>query len=317
MFDCMRILVTGCAGFIGSNLCERLVCEGHSVLGVDNFDPMYDARIKKENLKGLLKNRLFTFKRTDIRNFSATKKLFSKRLDSVVHLAAKAGVRPSLEDPAGYLETNVTGTLNILESMKSLGIPLTFASSSSVYGDSRVPFSESDGSIRPVSPYAASKLAAEFYCSSFNKLYGLQANCLRLFTVYGPRQRPDLAIHKFAKKIASGEKIQIYGTDTSRDYTYVSDIIDGITASMEKPMGFEQINLGRSDPVAILDLVHKIEAGLGRKARLELIGRQAGDVTTTYANITKAKRLLGYSPKVSIDEGMDLFLDWFKEKNRL
>ncbi len=313
----MRVLVTGCAGFIGSNLCERLVHDGHDILGIDNFDPMYDVKIKKDNLKGLLPSDSFSFRKADIRNFNAMKKIMGWKPERVVHLAAKAGIRPSINDPSGYLKANVLGTVNVLESMKSTGAPLVFASSSSVYGNANAPFSESDGSIFPLSPYAASKRGAEIYCSTYNQMYGMPITCLRLFTVYGPRQRPDLAIHKFSKKISLGEKIQIFGKDTSRDYTYISDTVQGIVSALEKPMDFEIINLGRSNPVNIMDLVDLIEKGLGKKANLELIDTQMGEVATTYANIGKARKLLGYTPKVPIATGMGLFLDWFKEKNRL
>ncbi|MFH1447870.1 MAG: NAD-dependent epimerase/dehydratase family protein [Candidatus Micrarchaeota archaeon] len=315
----MKILVTGCAGFIGSHLCERLVSDGHSVTGVDNFDGFYPMRHKKNNLKGLLDKKLFSFRRCDIRNEKALKKAFRKGTDTVIHLAAKAGVRPSIENPKAYFDTNTIGTISVLNCARSAGVGnMVYASSSSVYGNGTVPFSESDPAVNPISPYAASKRAGELLCNTYNKLYGLPITCLRYFTVYGPRQRPDLAIHKFTRLICTGRKIQLYGTGrSSRDYTHVKDIIDGTVSAVEKPLGFETINLGRSDPIRLSGLVSIIENKIGKKARIKHMPDQKGDVRDTYANIDKARRLLRYSPKVSIDDGIGSFVQWFRENEKL
>ncbi len=315
----MKILVTGCAGFIGSHLCERLVSKGHTVLGVDNFDKFYSAKLKKKNMENLLKKRSFRFKKCDITNEKSLREVFKKKPDTVVNLAAKAGVRPSIKDPQSYFNTNTIGTISVLNCARDYGVKnIVQASSSSVYGNGTVPFSETDPSLDPVSPYAASKRAGELICKTYQKLYGIPITCLRFFTVYGPRQRPDLAIHKFTKLIFLGRQIPLFGTGkSSRDYTYIDDIIDGTVSAMKKPMGFETINLGRSDPVKLNDLVRIIEKNLGKRAKIKHLPDQKGDVKNTYADIEKAGRLLNYSPKVSIDDGIASFVGWFKSNQKL
>lgn len=312
-----RILITGSAGFIGSNLADYLLDKGITVLGIDNFDPFYDRATKENNIKKALKNAGFQFREGDIRDTNFIDKCLGDfQPDVVVHLAAKAGVRPSLADPGSYFDVNVMGTLNILELMRKRNIrKLIFASSSSVYGNNeKVPFSENDNVDYPVSPYAASKKAGELLCHTFHHLYGLDIFCLRFFTVYGPRQRPDLAIHKFVKALLKEEAIYLFGDGTtSRDYTHIDDIIMGLSVAIEKVKGFEVFNLGNSKPITLTDLVHIVEKSSGRKCYLKYLPMQQGDVIRTFADIGKARTLLEYNPGVDIETGIGNYVKWFSE----
>jgi len=317
----MSILVTGGAGFIGSHLIDRLVeQEGTHVVCLDSFDDYYSPEVKRANIESALASGRMDLVEADIRDARACESVFDAHdIDRVVHLAARAGVRPSIEDPAAYVEVNCGGTVNVLEAVRRAGTVRTFVfgSSSSVYGiNDKVPFSESDPVTRPISPYAATKRAGELICHVYHQLYGIPTICLRFFTVYGPRQRPDLAIHKFTRLIAEGRPIPVYGDGTSRrDYTYCGDIVDGITAAMAlepESISFEIINLGNSEPVALSELIGLMEGALGRKARVERLPDQPGDVPVTYADISKAHRLLGYEPRFPIAEGIARFVEWFE-----
>lgn len=310
-------LVTGGAGFIGSHLVDNLLSEGNNVISIDNFDDFYSRDVKLKNISNALTFDTFQLVEGDIRDRKILDNLFSNNFfDVVIHLAAKAGVRPSIEDPKGYYDVNISGTLNILEAMKAYDIKkMIFASSSSVYGNNKkVPFSESDIVDFPISPYAATKKSGELLCHTFHHLYDLKINCLRFFTVYGPRQRPDLAIHKFTKKIFNGEKIQMFGDGTTkRDYTYIDDIIQGIKLAIDNLNGFEVFNLGESRTIMLKDLINLIENEIGEKAKIEKLPLQLGDVEQTYANISKARELLKYDPKFEIEEGIKNFVEWIKK----
>jgi UDP-glucuronate 4-epimerase len=315
------ILVTGGAGFIGSHLCERLLSDRVKVICLDNFDSFYDPGIKIKNVEGVKKKfpELFELVTGDIRNPEHLKGVLQKnKIDFVVHLAARAGVRPSISDPLLYQDVNIRGTIVLLESCKAHGIKnFIFASSSSVYGENqRVPFTEEDLDIQPISPYGATKRAGELLCYSYHHLYGMNIACLRFFTAYGPRQRPEMAIHKFTRLIDRGEKIPIYGDGSSRrDYTYIDDLIDGILAVIRYHKGFEIYNLGESQTTSLRELIRLIEEALDKKATIEMLEPQPGDVSVTYADITKAKRMLKYQPGVKMEEGIKRFVDWYK-KNR-
>ncbi len=312
----MKVLVTGAAGFIGSNLCERLLREDWQVLGVDNFDDFYDPKIKRGNIADCLKNKSFQLVEADIRDRAAMDETVGKELDIIVHLAARAGVRPSIAQPLLYTDVNVNGTTVLLEAAKKQRIDkFIFASSSSVYGNNeKVPFSEADNVDFPISPYAATKKACELICHTYHHLYGISLTCLRYFTVYGPRQRPDLAIHKFASLIEQGKSIPVYGDGTmSRDFTYIDDIIDGTVAAMEKCAGFNIYNLGESRPITVNDLIAEIEKALGKKAVKEHVPPQPGDVERTYADVTKAVKELGYNPTTTIEEGLAEFVMWLRK----
>jgi UDP-glucuronate 4-epimerase len=313
------IFVTGGAGFIGSHLCERLLKEGHEVICLDDFDDYYSPNIKIKNVEDIKKkfpNR-FELLTGDIRNFEYLTKAFRReRIDWVVHLAARAGVRPSIDQPLLYQDVNIRGTIALLETCKTYGVKhFLFASSSSVYGENqKVPFSEKDLDIQPISPYGATKRAGELLCYSYHHLYGMEIACLRIFTAYGPRQRPEMAIHKFTRLIDQGEKVPMYGDGSSRrDYTYIDDLIEGIVAAIQCHKGFEIYNLGESQTTSLKELIKLIEKALGQKANVEILNLQAGDVSTTYADITKAKRVLGYRPKVKMEEGITRFVQWYKE----
>ena len=314
----MNFLVTGAAGFIGSNLCERLLAEGHSVCGFDDLNDFYAPAQKEQNIRDLQSLGRFTFIRGDLRDASAVRSAIDQAsFDQVIHLAARAGVRPSLQDPALYQEVNVTGTTHLLEAARKKGIPKAIiASSSSVYGlNSTVPFSETDPIFNPISPYAASKLACEALGHVYHHIYGMDIAMLRFFTVYGPRQRPDLAIHKFAGRILAGEPIPVYGDgSSSRDYTYVTDTVEGILACTQKTLGYEIFNLGESECVRLSRLIELLESALGKKAIIDRQPEQPGDVPTTFANITKARELLGYNPRVKIEQGIPLFVEWFRNR---
>ena len=313
----MRILVTGAAGFIGSHLCERLLRDGHTVIGVDNFDDFYDPRIKRGNIGDCLENNKFQLVAADIRNSEAMDKAIGPGVEVIVHLAAKAGVRPSIAEPLVYSDVNINGTMVLLELAKKHGIDkLVFASSSSVYGNNeKVPFSEEDNVDFPISPYAATKKACELICHTYHHLYGISITCLRFFTVYGPRQRPDLAIHKFARLIERGEPIPVYGDGSMmRDFTYIDDIIDGTIAAIDNCAGFNIYNLGESQPIKVNDLIAEIENALGKKAVKEHLPLQPGDVDRTYADVAKAGRDLGYHPKTDIRTGLASFAEWLRRQ---
>ncbi|MCL5267419.1 MAG: GDP-mannose 4,6-dehydratase [Bacteroidetes bacterium] len=311
-----NILVTGAAGFIGSHLCERLVSRGDRVIGLDNFDDFYSPQIKMENLKGLLSDQMFTLVRGDVRDKASLVNILSNHgIENVVHLAARAGVRPSIINPDLYVDVNVRGLVSLLEAMKDVGIKkLAYASSSSVYGNSNVvPFSEDQRVDFPISPYAATKKAGELLCYNYHHLYGLDVSCLRFFTVHGPRQRPEMAIHKFVRQVMNGEKVVLYGDgSTSRDYTYIDDIINGTVAALDALGGFKVFNLGNSHPYKLIDLLSVIEDACGKKANIEFSGQQAGDVETTYAEVSKAKAQLDYRPAVTLPEGVKRFVEWYK-----
>jgi UDP-glucuronate 4-epimerase len=316
-----NILITGGAGFIGSHLVDRLLAEGGwRITVIDDFNDFYDPAIKRENVRARLANPDYTLIEADIRHHSVIEQAFGETaFDCIVHLAARAGVRPSLKEPRLYVETNVNGTLNLLDSARAHGVKqFVFGSSSSVYGlNAKVPFSEDDPIFNPISPYAATKAAGELLCHSYAHLYDLRIVCLRFFTVYGARQRPDLAIHKFAKLISAGKPIPVFGDGTTRrDYTYIDDIIAGVRAAMDYAQSkYEIINLGESRTVELRELIALLEKSLGRQAQIDRQPLQPGDVTQTFADISKARRLLGYDPQTQIEDGIQKFVEWFRESN--
>ena len=315
-----RILITGVAGFIGSHTAEKFLSQGHEVLGIDNFDSFYPREIKEDNLRLLKLQQGFHF-----REFDFTSDDFSllpmQEFDAVIHLGAKAGVLPSLKDPQEYIRVNIHGTWRILEFMKESGCKkLIFASSSSIYGNNAVPFEESADVSQPISPYAFSKKSCELLTYTYHSLYKSDVINLRFFTVFGERQRPDLAIHKFVKTMLKGEPITLYGDGgTSRDYTYVLDTVDGIYRAWEfissRNGVYENINLGNKSPVSLLEMVQTIERVLNMKADIRFVPAQPGDVDRTFASIEKAGRLLGYAPETSFEEGVRRFAGWYKSKN--
>lgn len=312
----MNILVTGGAGFIGSHVCERLLHCGHAVWAFDDLNPFYDPQLKRQNLEEIRSlGRPFEFVHGDLCDAAGLDRLFAgTRFDQVIHLAARAGVRPSLEQPALYQRVNVEGTVNLLESARKNGVgKVTIASSSSVYGvNSKVPFEEKDPIFQAISPYAASKLACEALGHVYHHLYGMDVAMLRFFTVYGPRQRPDLAIHKFARLIRAGKPIPVFGDgSTARDYTYVEDTLAGILACTERQFGFEIFNLGESQTVTLSRLISLLEEALGKKAVIDRQSAQPGDVPVTFADVSKARAMLGYQPRVGIEEGIGRFVEWF------
>lgn len=316
----MNFLVTGGVGFIGSHVCERLLEAGHAVCALDDLNDFYDPAIKQSTLRELQSRaQSFSFVHADITNRGELDEIFgSMAFDQIIHLAARAGVRPSLEQPALYQRVNVEGTVNVLEAARERGVKkITIASSSSVYGvNSKVPFSEADPIFNAISPYAASKLACEALGHVYHHVYGMDVCMLRFFTVYGPRQRPDLAIHKFARLMQSGQPIPVFGDgNTSRDYTYVDDTVDGVIAATEKEFGYEIINLGESQTVELNRLIELIEQAMGVKAEINRQPAQPGDVPITFANIEKAQRLLGYNPQVKIEDGIPRFIEWFRQQN--
>ena len=316
----MKVLITGAAGFIGSHLCERLLDDGLIVIGLDNFDDFYDPQIKRRNIEGCLKNKNFQLVEADIRDSAAMDKTIGGGVEIIVHLAARAGVRPSIEKPLLYADVNINGTMVLLEAAKKHKVnKFIFGSSSSVYGNNKkVPFSEDDNVDFPISPYAATKKAGELICHTYHHLYGICITCLRFFTVYGPRQRPDLAIHKFAKLIEQGKPIPVYGDGTMmRDFTYIDDIIDGTVAAMNKCSGFSIYNLGESRPISVNDLIAEIEKVLGKKAVKKYLPPQPGDVERTYADITKAAKDLGYNPKTDLRAGLAKFVEWLRQKSKM
>jgi UDP-glucuronate 4-epimerase len=311
------ILVTGGAGFIGSCLIDRLLETGEAVAALDNFDPFYDPAVKRRNLSSALRSGHFELVEGDIRDASLLERTFERlRPRRVVHLAARAGVRPSLEDPAGYAEVNVTGTVRVLEAARRHGVErLVFGSSSSVYGESQeVPFREDARVDLPVSPYAATKKAGEELAFTCHHLYGLQVVCLRFFTVYGPRQRPEMAIHKFTRLIDEGKEVPVFGAgDASRDYTYIDDILDGLQGALERALpGYAIYNLGESATTRLDQLVSIIEEALGKRARIRHLPAQPGDVPITCADLTLARRDLGYAPRVPVPDGVRRFVEWYR-----
>ena len=317
----MNILVTGSAGFIGSHVCEHFIKAANSVIGIDNFDDFYPRSFKELNLSGLKKNTQFQFHNADIRDRKKLNEIFAEnKVEVVIHLAAKAGVRPSIDSIAEYYDVNVNGTVSLLEAMKKNKVnKMIFASSSSIYGNNpKVPFSETDIVDNPISPYASTKKSGELLCHVYHHLFDFDITCLRFFTVYGPRQRPDLAIHKFTRLIDVGNPIPFYGDgSTSRDYTYIDDIVDGIECSLNQLSGYRVYNLGESKVITLKYLVEMIEQTLGKPAILKKLPLQQGDVNRTFADISKAKLELGYNPKVDFQTGIQEFVKWFKNNKRL
>jgi UDP-glucuronate 4-epimerase len=313
----MNFLVTGGAGFIGSHVCERLLQEGHSVWAFDDLNSFYDPQLKKNNIRELQSlAKPFEFVHGDLTDSRGLDQLAqSVPFDQVIHLAARAGVRPSLEEPALYQRVNVEGTVNLLEALRRTRTrKIVVASSSSVYGvNSKVPFAESDPIFNPISPYAASKLACEALGHVYHHVYGFDVVMLRFFTVYGPRQRPDLAICKFARLISAGKSVPVFGDGSSaRDYTYISDILEGIMACTRQEFGYEIFNLGESQTVKLYGLIELLERALKQQAIIDRQPAQPGDVPLTYADIGKAQRQLGYEPRVPIEKGIPLFVEWFR-----
>jgi UDP-glucuronate 4-epimerase len=316
-----NILITGGAGFIGSHLVDRLLTEGGwQITIVDDFNDFYDPAIKRGNIQTYLSNPNFKLIEADIRDFYSLHEVFNEgRFECLVHLAARAGVRPSLTEPRLYVETNINGTINLLELARQHGVnQFVFGSSSSVYGENRkVPFSEVDPIFKPISPYAATKAAGELLCHTYSHLYQMRIVCLRFFTVYGARQRPDLAIHKFAKLISAGAPIPVFGDGaTRRDYTYIDDIIAGVRAAIDYDKSkYEVINLGESRTVELRELISLLEKALGRKAQIDWQPAQPGDVPQTFADIAKARRLLNYDPQTEIEDGIRKFVNWFRDSS--
>jgi UDP-glucuronate 4-epimerase len=313
----MKILVTGGAGFIGSHTIKALLDRGDEVVSIDDYNDYYTPNLKRDRISKFLGNYTFPALDLDIRNYKDLQKLFAEyKFDKVCHLAARAGVRASLEDPFVYEETNIKGTLNLLELSRQHGIKnFVFASSSSVYGNTdKIPFSEEDRVDHPISPYAATKKATELLAYTYHHLYGLKCTGLRFFTVYGPWGRPDMAYFNFAKKILAGETIDVYnyGKDLKRDFTYVDDIVKGVLACLDKNYDYEIFNLGNNQPVELGEFISTLEKHLGQEANKNLLPMQPGDVMITYANIDKAQKFLGYEPNISIDDGLKNFVEWYQ-----
>ncbi|PYJ34766.1 MAG: epimerase [Verrucomicrobia bacterium] len=315
----MRVLVTGGAGFIGSHLVEKLLAASHDVVVLDDFNDFYDPQIKHANIAGFVKD--VTVYHVDLRDSESVRNLFHReKVDAIAHLAARAGVRPSIQYPRLYYDTNVTGTLHLLEAARVTGIErFIFASSSSVYGALKaIPFSEDEHLSQTISPYAATKVAGEFLCSTYSHLYNLRVVALRYFTVYGPRQRPDLAIHQFTRRIYAGQPIDQFGDgSTRRDYTYIEDVIQGTMAALEYegPL-FDIFNLGESETIQLKDLIMAIENALGKRAKISQLPEQPGDMPLTCADISKARKLLGYNPTAKFSDGLPKFIDWFLHNQR-
>jgi UDP-glucuronate 4-epimerase len=315
----MKVLVTGLAGFLGSHVGEKLVARGDEVVGLDNFDAFYERSVKERNLTTLRASSKVRFVEGDIRDPRDLAKVLPG-VDVIVHLAAKAGVRPSLADPAAYVSTNIAGTTSVLEAARAANVKnIVFAGSSSVYGDSApVPFREDFPATEPISPYAATKRAGELLCSTFVHLYGMRIMSLRFFTAYGPRQRPDLAIHAFTRRMAAGETIPMFGDGSAeRDHTYVDDIVQGVVAAVDWAgrggAAYEVVNLGESKTVRLDRLIAIIGEALGVTPRIERLPRQPGDVLRTCADVTRARELLGYRPTTAVEEGIPRFVRWFRE----
>jgi UDP-glucuronate 4-epimerase len=317
----MHVLVTGGAGFIGSHLVDSLLADGHHVTVLDNFDPFYDRAVKEANIEAQRRHSAWRLVEADIRDVSRLRVMLIDDYDCIVHLAARAGVRPSIADPIGYQRVNVEGTQNVLEFARERGIrQFVFASSSSVYGiNPRVPWSEEDHVLQPISPYASTKVSCELLGHVYSELFGIRFIALRFFTVYGPRQRPDLAIHKFARMMSQGQPIPVFGDGNSRrDYTYIDDIVFGIRQAIEyDATPFEVINLGNNQTVSLLDMIRGLQFALSRTAELQWLPPQPGDVPQTWANIEKAQALLGYSPTTTYREGVRQFADWLPSERSL
>lgn len=309
-------LVTGAAGFIGSSLVDRLVERGDRVVGLDNFDTFYDPAIKRANIAQWDGHEGFRIVEGDIRDAQLVEGLLREEgVDSIIHLAARAGVRPSLEQPELYADVNVRGTTIIFECARKAGVKrVIYASSSSVYGgNKKVPFSEEDPVDHPVSPYAATKKASEVIAHSFHHLYGMDAIGLRFFTVYGPRQRPEMAIHKFTRMIDHGEAIPVFGDGSSRrDYTYIDDICDGVIACVDRAQGYRVYNLGESETTTLSELIEQVGAAVGKEVLIDRLPFQPGDVEVTFADVTRAREELGYDPKVKVAEGLKRFMAWYR-----
>ena len=314
-------LVTGGAGFIGSHLCERLLDEGIPVINLDSFNDYYDPDAKRRNIRSVLGDKNYKLVEGDILDTKLLKAIFSEeKIRVVVHLAARAGVRPSILEPGLYQEVNVTGTTNLLEASRKFGVEkFIFGSSSSVYGhNKKVPFSEDDLVDRPISPYAASKKAGELVCYTYHHLYGISTTCLRFFTVYGPRQRPDMAIHKFTKCIATSEEITMFGSgDSKRDYTFISDIVDGICKAIAHCEDYHIYNLGESKTIELRELIRLIAKYLEKEPLIRELPLQPGDVPITYADIRKARSEIGFQPRVGMEEGVGKFVEWYHKTNSL
>jgi len=316
-FPYERVVVTGGAGFIGSHLVERLLSLGHDIAILDDFNDFYDPQIKRQNIAAVAKD--VAIHHLDLRDSGAVRNLFHReKFEAIAHLAARAGVRPSIQNPQLYYDTNVDGTLHLLDAARVTGVErFIFASSSSVYGNSKtVPFSEDRQLIQTLSPYGATKIAGEFLCSTYSHLYGMRVVALRYFTVYGPRQRPDLAIHQFTRRIHAGKPIDQFGDGTTRrDYTYIDDIIAGLRAAIDYDASkYEIINLGESRTVELRELISLLEKALGKKAQIDRQPMQPGDVPQTFADIAKARRLLNYNPQTQIEDGVNKFVEWFQGK---
>lgn len=320
----MKVLVTGGAGFIGSHVCDRLIQRGDDVVIVDSFDPFYDPAVKRRNIEAVMASGRAQLIEADITDEDRVEDaLGADTIDAIIHLAARAGVRPSLERPLDYIRTNVEGTESLLEIARRRRIrPFVMGSSSSVYGDSTpVPFSEGEPAASPISPYAATKRAAELICYAHAHLYGLSIACLRLFTVYGPRQRPDLAIHKFARLMTEGAEIPVFGDGTTeRDYTYIDDIVQGIEGALDwsiaaEPGAFEIINLGESQTTSLSRLIEMLAAELAITPMLKRLPDQPGDVQRTFADVAKARTILRYDPQTSMEEGIRRFVKWFRAQS--
>ncbi len=318
----LNIIVTGSAGFIGSHLTEALLAEGHTVTGIDNFDPFYPRKIKEANMATFIHHPRFTFHEADLTREAIVTPLFTGDTDIVIHLAGKAGVRPSIDDPQGYIDHNITATRVVLGAIQKQGIKkLAFASSSSVYGNNPdTPWHEHLDVNNPISPYAFSKKSCELLNHTWHHLYGIDIVNMRFFTVFGPRQRPDLAIHKFTHMIYQGKPLPLFGDgSTSRDYTYVDDTVRGIKGVMNYLLNqtqvFETVNLGNNQPVSLKHLVEAIASATGKTPTIKALPMQPGDVNTTYANIEKARRLFGYQPQTTLEEGLKKFVAWYKHQN--
>lgn len=303
----MKFIVTGGAGFIGSHVCEALLERGDYVICIDNFNDYYNPNIKRRNIKNFLKNSSFKLFRSDITNFFSMENIFKKeKPDKIIHLAARAGVRPSIQNPLLYTRVNVDGTVNLLELSRQYKIKnFIFASSSSVYGErEKIPFNEEDV-LNPISPYAATKVADEVLCRAYSNIYEIPITCLRFFTVYGPRGRPDMAPYKFMNSMINNKTIEMYGDGSSaRDYTYIADITKGVIAAVDNNLSYGIINLGNSHPVKLKDFISIMENIVGKKAKIKKMPRQQGDVSRTYADISKARKLLGWEPNISLEEGL-------------
>lgn len=315
--DKKRFLVTGGAGFIGSHLVDRLLNGNPArVTVVDNFDDFYSQQIKRQNIENHLRHPAYRLVESDIRNYNTLRQVFSEEhFDIVIHLAAKAGVRPSVADPRGYQEVNIAGTLNLLELAERNGIKkFVFGSSSSVYGPAATPPFKEDAQLAPISPYAATKAAGELLAHTYSHLYRMNITCLRFFTVYGARQRPDLAIHKFARMISSNRPVPVFGDgNAERDFTYIDDILQGVLAAVDyDATPFEIINLGESHTITVNRLIELLETALGQKAIIDRQPPQPGDMPRTHADISKARALLGYKPATPIEAGIKKFVEWFK-----